>query len=168
MIALTAEQLLAAAQGEPVRVVDPATQAAFVVVRAEVFERLAGVMKPSAIATPEPQPLRQRVRDLPLPPEVAAEAVRYGKRIGFWRAKDRRDLEEQMKIQHYYGGQWIAYLRSDEGPVVVAAAEDLNDPLFDQQLAFLTADERRSVLIDRPSRLFDNESEIGTQFSDES
>jgi len=168
MIALTPEQWQAAAQGEPVRVVDPSTQNAFVVVRAEVFERLAGAMKPPAIAAPGPQPLRQRIRDLPLPPEVAAEAARFGKRIGFWRAKDRRQLEEQMKIQHYYGGQWIAYLRSDEGPVVVAAAEDLNDSLFDQQLSFLTAEERRSALIDRPSRLFDNESEIGTPFSDES
>ncbi len=168
MIALTAEQLLAAAQGEPVRVVDPSTQAAFVVVRAEVFERLAGAMKPPASAAPQPQPLRQLVRDLPLPPEVAAEAVRYGKRIGCWRAKHRRQLEEQMKLQHYYGGQWIAYLRSDEGPVVVAAAEDLSDPLFDQQLAALTAEERRGAIITSPVRLFDDESEILTPFPDES
>src|SRR5437764_306033 len=55
-------------------------------------------------------PLRRRVRELPLPAPVAAEAERYGQRLGFWRAKDRRKLEEQMKLQHYYGGKWIAYL----------------------------------------------------------
>jgi hypothetical protein len=170
MIELTPEQRQALEQqnGEPVRVVDPATHDVYVLVRAEVYERLAGVKKPPAPAAPPCQPLRQRVRDLPLPPEVAAEAARYGKQIGCWWAKDFRQLEEQMKVQHYYGGKWIAFLETDEGPVVVAVADDLNDPSFDQQLSFLTAEERRSAILDSPSRLFDTESEILTPFPDES
>jgi hypothetical protein len=77
-------------------------------------------------------------------------------------------MEEQMKLQHCFGGKWIAFLRTEEGPVVVAAADDLNDPAFDQQLSFLTAEERRSVVIDSPTRLSDEESEILTPFHDES
>lgn len=73
-----------------------------------------------------------------------------------------------MKLQHYYGGRWIAYLRTGEGPVVVAAAESLGDPLFDRQLSFLSPEERRAVIIDTPTRLFDNESQILTPFPDES
>ncbi len=42
VIELTPEQRQAVDQGEPVRVVDPATEEAYVVVRAEVYERLAG------------------------------------------------------------------------------------------------------------------------------
>jgi len=172
-IELTDKQrrVLAAGRGKPLEVVDPDTQQRYVLVAREQFERVRSLLEgPPAQApgprttpagpAPERQPLRQRVRELPLPPAVAAEAKRYGKRLGFWRAKHFRELEEQMKLQHYYGGKWIAYLQTDEGPVVVAAADSLDDPSFDQQLSFLTAEERRSVLIDSPSRLFDEESLI--------
>ena len=77
-------------------------------------------------------------------------------------------MEEQMKLQHYYGAKWIAYLRTNEGPVVVAAAESLNDPVFDLQLGFLTPEERRGAHITSPVRLLDDESELLTPFPDES
>jgi hypothetical protein len=172
-------QALHAEQGTPIEVVDPATQQRYVLVAREQYERLRSLMEggaqpPSSPSSPAPattaeiKPMRQRVRDLPLPAAVAAEAQRYCKRLGLWGAASRRQMEEQMKLQHYYGGKWIAYLRTEEGPVVVAAADSLREPSFDQQLSFLTADERRSALIDSPSRLFDDQSEILTPFSDES
>ncbi len=73
-----------------------------------------------------------------------------------------------MKLQHYYGGRWIAYLRTDEGPVVVAAADSLDAPVFDQLQSSLSPDERRRRVLESPARLFDQESEILTPFSDES
>jgi hypothetical protein len=180
-IELTHEQEQAVRQGRPVEVIDPASNRAFVVVTRELYESVRPLLEggqdggpssspPPALApavTPEVKPLRQRVRDLPLPPEVAAEAKRYCKYLGTSRAKDIREMEEQMKLQHYYGGKWIAYLRTDEGPVVVAAAKSLSDPVFDQQLSFLTPEERRRRIIDSPIKLFDEES-ILDALSDES
>src|SRR6266536_1790813 len=175
---LTDQQEQAVKQGHAVEVVDPTTTRTFILVAAEVFAKLRPTLShtqelaqsgsgPSAPAS-NMQPLRQLVRDLALPPEVAAEAKRYCKRLGLWGAKSRREMEEQMKIQHYYGGLWIAFLRTGKGPLVVAAAESLDTPSFDQQLSFLTAEERRGVLFDSPGKLFDEDSEILTPFSDES
>jgi hypothetical protein len=171
-VVLTDEQrqALQAERGNPVEVVDPATQERYVLLTREQFERLNPPPAP-ATAAGGPRggkPLRQAIRDLPLPPEVAAEAIRYCKRLGLWRARYRRQMEEQMKLQHYYGGLWIAYLRTDVGSVVVAAAESLNDPLFDEQLSFLTPEERRAAVIDSPPQLFDEQSAILTPYSHES
>jgi hypothetical protein len=113
-----------------------------------------------AASTSERRPIRQRICDLPLPPEVASAAKQYCKRLGLWGAKSRRQTEEEMKLQHYYGGKWIAYLRTNDGPVVVAAADSLSDPVFDQQLCFLTEQEQRHRIIECPVRLFDDESQI--------
>ena len=44
MIELNPEQRQAVAQGEPVRIIDPLTHDAYVVVRAEVYARLAGTL----------------------------------------------------------------------------------------------------------------------------
>lgn len=178
-IELSLQQEQAVKQGQPVEVLDPESARTFVVVTRELFERFRPFLETPAGQSPNPsrsgvtgppegQALRQPIRDLPLPPEVAAEAERHCRRLGLWGAKSRRRLEEQMKFQHYYGGRWVAYLRSDAGRVIVAVAESLRDPLFDHQLSLLSAEERRSVLIDSPPRLFDEESEILTPFSDES
>jgi hypothetical protein len=174
-------QAVEARHGEPVEVVDPVTNRVYVLVGMETYERVRSLLesspeRASAAGSPpvtassagERKPLRQRVRELPLPPEVAAEAKRYCKRLGLWGAKSRRQMEEQMKLQHYYGGRWIAELLTDQGIVVVAAAESLNDPVLDQQLSFLTAEERRSVRFESPTQLFDQESEVLTPFADES
>jgi len=129
-------------------------------------------MAPAALAKvtspPEGQPLRVNVRQLPLPPEVGEAVRRRCKKLGIWRRRCVQREEDQLKLQHFYGGKWVATLRTDEGPVVVAAADSLNNPLFDQQLSFLTTEERRRALIDSPTRLFDEESAILTPFPNES
>jgi hypothetical protein len=174
-------QVLQTQAGRPIDVVDPATQQRYVLLAWEQYEQMctllnggtaqAAPMSPSPAAANAPGvgPLRQRIRDLPLPPEVAAEAKRYCKRLGFWvGGKSLREMEEQMKLQYYYGGLWVACLRTREGPVVVAATEILSDPRFDQQLSYLAPDERRSARLELISRLFDEGSEILTPFPDES
>ena len=173
-ILLTEEQrrALQAQPGQPVGFLDPTTQKRFVLLPWEQYERVRALVENGppqaapAVAV-DVKPLRQPIRDLPLPPQVGDEAMRYCKRLGVRRAKERHEVEEQMKLQHYYGGTWIAFLDTNEGVVVVAAAHSLSDPLFDRQLAFLTHEERRRCRFDCPSRLFDEESQILTPFTDE-
>ena len=52
MIELNAEQRQAVAQGEPVRIVDPLTHDAYVLVRAEVYERLSGELPRPGVISP--------------------------------------------------------------------------------------------------------------------
>jgi hypothetical protein len=166
---------------EPVEVTDPTSKRAYVLLARELYDRVRHLFEQQEshtatatepVSAPKPpeegRQLRQRLRDLPTPPAVATFAQKWCGRVGLFGRKARQDLEERLKLQHYYGGTWIAYLRTDEGPVIVAAADSLNDPSFDRQLSFLTADERRSAIIDSPTRLFDEQSDVLTPFSDES
>src|SRR5438552_3477145 len=78
-IELTEEQrrVLAAQRGQPLAVVDPDTQQRYVLVVREQYERnrsllevppaqASGPDSTPAVVTSKPQPLRQRVRELPL------------------------------------------------------------------------------------------------------
>jgi hypothetical protein len=99
MIELTAEQRQAAEQGEPVRVVDPTTREAYLLVKPDVFERLTGLLP-----APPPQP----------PPGIDPRLLRSMQ--AFWRdlpllLNDRRNR-----------GKWAAY-RGEER--VVIAADDV-------------------------------------------
>jgi hypothetical protein len=84
MIELTPEQQLAVRQGEAVRVVNPATHDAYVVMRAEVYERLVGVPHP-----PDAAP--------GIPPAL------FRSQQAFW-----RELPELLKDRRNRG-QWVAY-----------------------------------------------------------
>jgi hypothetical protein len=102
MIELTPEQRQAVEQGQPVRVVDPTTRDAFVVVRAEVYEKLAGLAPP--------------------PPEESASATAPGtlhSMQAFW-----RDLPELLKRRRNHG-KWVAYhgdqllgIATDDAPLI--------------------------------------------------
>jgi hypothetical protein len=175
----TQRQVLQRERGNPVQVVDPASQERYVLLAWEHYERVRSLLEAvphSAAPAAAPRPSlpagvgapRQRIRDLPLPPEVAAQAKHYCKQLGWRGAASLRQVEEQMKLQYYYGGKWIALRQTDEGPLVVAVAESLRDPSFDRQLSSLTPDERRHLRYSSPPRLFDTESEILTPFADES
>ena len=98
MIELTPEQRQVVDQGDPVRVVDPDTHGAYVVVRAEVYERLAG-----------PLP---RSPDDPLP-QVTPMMLRSQQ--AFW-----RDLPELLKMKSkklwwvaYHGDERIGFSKDD-------------------------------------------------------
>ncbi len=85
MIELTPEQRQAVERGEPVRVSDPSTQGIYVVVRAEVFDRLAGGKPPAEESLPEVPPGIRR----------SQEAL-------------RRDLPSLLNNKRTYH-QWAAY-----------------------------------------------------------
>jgi hypothetical protein len=86
MIELNAEQRQAVAKGEPVQIVDPETHDAYVVVRAEVFERLSGSL-PRPVDQPNPE----------IPPGVLRSQQ------AFW-----QDLPELLKNKRNRG-KWAAY-----------------------------------------------------------
>ncbi len=165
---LTAQQGQAIEQkgSEPVEFVDRASSRVYVLLAREQ-DALVKALLPQASANEEgrdssppcsqreAKPLRQRVKDLPTPQVLATFAQKWCSHLGLIGRKARQDLAEQLKLQHYYGGGWIAYLRSEEGPVVVAVADSLHDPSFDQQLSYLTEEERRGAIISSPPVLFD-------------
>ena len=98
MIELDPEQRQAVAHGEPVRIVDPMTHDAYVLVRADVYARLAGECeRPETVPNPE------------IPPLVLQSQK------AFW-----RNLPELLKIKRnrkkwaaYHGDERVAITRSD-------------------------------------------------------
>ena len=99
MIELNAEQRQAVAQGEPVRIVDPLTHDAYVLVRAEVYERMSGELPRPGGHQPNPE----------IPPGVLRSQQ------AFW-----HDLPELLKNKRnrgqwaaYHGGERVAVRRSD-------------------------------------------------------
>jgi hypothetical protein len=91
MIELSAEQRRAIAQGEAVRIVDPLTQDALVLLRAEDFECLMGI-------SPRPE-------DHPPSPEISPQMLRSQQ--AFW-----RELPELLKKKRNRG-KWAAYNGSE-------------------------------------------------------
>ena len=91
--------------------------------------------------------MRVKLRELPIPPPLAEEINKHCRRLGFWRRKYVQQVEEELKCQYYFGGQYVAYLPSEQGPIVVAAGTRESEA-FDRQLAFLAADERQQVILD--------------------
>jgi hypothetical protein len=171
-IELTIEQrrVLQAGPSRPVDVVDPATRQRYVLLAREQYERVRSLVEgssgqappPAASAAPSPEqgePPRVRLRDLPTPAEVAEDAERWCKKYDWGGKASRRGVEEQLKLQYYYGGQAIYLLRSPEGPVVLPIPERYrNTP--DLRYVLLTAEERSRASSTIPPRWRDTISEI--------
>jgi hypothetical protein len=101
MIELTPEQRQAPDErgGEPVRILDPVTHNAYVLVREDVFERMGGMPQPSEHEPPaniDPRMLRSMQ--------------------AFW-----RDLPGLLQDKHHKG-KWAAYRGDDR---IVIAADDV-------------------------------------------
>ena len=131
------QQALQAGLGNPIGVVDPATQQHYILLAREQYERVRSVLEGRASTArlqsfhPRLLPTYQKSNSCAARPGPGGcrrmslpKATRYCKRLGLWRASNRRQMEEQMKLQHFYGGRWIGYLRSDEGPVVRCGRPD--------------------------------------------
>jgi hypothetical protein len=157
--------------------VHPLTNRAYVLLPADLYQRVPGFLEsqparggppptgpapaPATVQPPaEVRPMRQRLGDLPTPPEVAEEARQYCRRLGLFRRRCRDEVLEELKLQYYFGGQYIGYLRTDTGKVIVAAGA-LYD-VFDRQLAFVSPEERRRVILYAPYRWHDEVSVILT------
>jgi hypothetical protein len=135
----------------PVEVVDRANNRLYVLLPREQYNAIVQALPkqaaPQAEAQERPpvQPLRQRLNDLPTPPEVTERARQRCKELGliFWRRSRLAQEEERFKLEYYYGGQWIGYIQTKEGKIIVAAGS--LDEAFDEQLAYLSPEERVQV-----------------------
>ncbi len=93
---------------------------------------------PPRFVTATSTKLRIRVRpgwvflkDLQLPPDLVRRLdERFPRRWFGWGKWARDAVEEDLKMQHFYGGKAVAYLLTTEGGVVVAAADDFDSPEF--------------------------------------
>ncbi len=98
---------------------------------------------------------RVRLSDLPTPPEIVAEAKRWCARYSW----NQRDVEEELKMQYYFGDQEIYLLSTSDGPVVVAIPDRLRGTPGLRYLLF-TPQERDHVVFTVPSRWNDTESQV--------
>jgi hypothetical protein len=101
MIELSAEQRQAIAHGEAVRIIDPLTQDAYVVLRAEDFECLMGISPRPEDHLPNPE----------IPPGVLRSQQ------AFW-----QDLPELLKKKRNRG-KWAAYHGSERVAIGRTAVE---------------------------------------------
>jgi hypothetical protein len=116
--------------------------------------------QPESGTAPAPAPqARVYLKDLVLPPEVAAEAAAYCRELGlwWWERKARRSVEEHFKLSYFYGGQRVNLLPTPQGLAVVYVGRIRRDE-FPRLLPDLTAEERQQVVFDCPQRW--NEEEV--------
>lgn len=167
-IELTNQQEQAVKEGQPIEVSDPQSSRAFVLLTREQYERIRTLLEgspetslpppdapPAALSPEEGQPQRVRLRDLPTPPEVIGEAQQSCRKYGW----NRRDTEEQLKIQYYYGGQSIYVLRTPEGPVIIPVEERYKN-LPGLRYMLLAPEERGQAVFDCPSPWQETVSQI--------
>jgi hypothetical protein len=103
--------------------------------------------------------VRQRLRELPTPPEVAAEARRFHKAQG-WGGRQRLSaIEDELKLQYYYGGQHIRCLFGKDGPIIVAIYRG-DDEDYRNQIQALSAEEKQEAVVVFPCRWNDPNAEI--------
>jgi hypothetical protein len=100
----------------------------------------------------------QRLRDLPTPPNVAAEALRFRKKQG-WSAQPLSAIEDELKLQYYYGGQYIRCLFGKDGPIIVAIYRG-DDEDYRNQVQALSAQERQEAVVVFPGRWNDPNAEM--------
>ncbi len=147
----------------PVEVTDPTTHQVYYLISAEIFEKIRDLLPvngppghSSAANGEGPQcswrnpekrlPIPQSIRDLAVPPDVTQRLQRRCAKLNIGRGRSRQELLDQLLMQWYYGGQSVGWLPSANGKVIVAAGA--LDELFDAQLARLSPDERRQVVIE--------------------
>jgi hypothetical protein len=160
---LTTQQEQAVQQGRPVEVVEPTSRRTFVVMARELYERVRSLLeggppqdKPAPVAPAAVPPVapaadleearRIRLRELPTPPEVTQEVEQYCKKY-HW---NRREIEDQLKLQYYFGGQAIYVVRTPDGPLVIPIEGRFRD-MADLRYVMLKPEERSEACYTVPS-----------------
>jgi hypothetical protein len=110
---------------------------------------------PAAVPMPPPP---VSLDSLELPPELKkyVEDLYRRERV---RPIFRKDIERELKLQAYFGGQDVTYMPKG-GDLLVIAAGDMTSEAFDRALTSLSREERRQVTLYFPSRWNDLESYI--------
>ena len=66
--------------------------------------------------------MRTKLKDLELPPQENERMLAKCEQLGFHSPEDLRQIEESTKLRHFFGGQYVATLRTSEGIEVVGAS----------------------------------------------
>jgi hypothetical protein len=164
-------QLVEAAGGQPLDVVDPQSNRTYVLLPAELFQRLRPILQEAGVPrNPLPaeavpgEPLRIKLRELPMPPALAERARRHAKELGLWpRRRYVQEIEDEARLSHYFGGQAVVTLPSKEGPIIVAAGRE-DSEAFGRQVDALSPEERRQKCTWYPPVWDDSVSERRTPF----
>lgn len=167
---LTPEQrsALAASPGGPVEIVDPDTKKKYVLLAQEQFEKAQALLgEPHPAPSSPPLAIPQPLADLPVPPPVIDEMRRRSRQLGWRGRKALQDLEDELKLQYYYGGLCVNYLRTTQGIVVLAAGRS-GSPAYQEQLQAIPAEQRPRLVLSLPPRFNDETAEILTPHDDES
>jgi hypothetical protein len=85
------------------------------------------------------------LRDLPLPPEIVPDVEAYCRKYRLRKARERQEVEEECKLQYYFGGDLVLVLDTLEGGKVVAAGE-LDSDEFTAQFEGLSPEVRREAV----------------------
>jgi hypothetical protein len=106
-----------------------------------------------------PTPFKwQALKDLQLPPELVKRANERLRRLGFFARfskKWRRYVEEEAKLQYFYGGRTVALLDTPEWGVIVALGHVASEE-FERAWNSLSREEQRNSLIYCPSPVDDD------------
>ncbi len=100
------------------------------------------------------------VRDLDFPPELQQDLEIICQRSGYRKTRDRQWVEDEIRLQHYFGGWDIAYLVTPNGPAVVAAGT-FDTEAFIRSLSALSPSDRRAVIFHCPEP-WNNQDRIAT------
>jgi hypothetical protein len=100
-----------------------------------------------------------RLADLPTPSEVAAEARRSYSKWWSWGGKSLAAVAEELKLQFYFGGKCINYVRGAEGLVVLAAGRSGSSD-YQRQLDAIPAHLRPKLILAIPCPWDEDVSEI--------
>jgi hypothetical protein len=104
-------------------------------------------------------PVPQKLAELPTPPAVSKRARQYQRQLGLLGPSALSQIEEELKLQYYYGGRHIRCLATPQGRVVVAVHNG-NDEDYQRQLQALSPLERQRAVALVPSRWDDETSEV--------
>jgi hypothetical protein len=163
-------QALQVERGRPIELVDPETQQRYVLLAREQYERVRDVLEEcpvngsstpisSANAVQSDHAERVRLRELPTPAEVIEEGKRWCKKYGYWGKKSRRDVEERMKLQYYFGGKAVYVVHSAEGAIVIPITDRFKNKAGLRYI-LLTPAERSHACLETPSPWHETVSEI--------
>jgi hypothetical protein len=67
--------------------------------------------------------MRTKLKDLELPPEATKRMLSRCQQLGLESLEDLQMVEESTKLCHFFGGQYVAMLRTVEGIEIVGAAD---------------------------------------------
>ncbi len=94
---------------------------------------------------------RKYLKDWATDETIRLEVEAYCGALRLRRPKDRQRVEEDIKLQYYFGGKDVAYLPTSRGLQIITFG-GIDTAEFAQDLARLSEEERKHVVLYTPPR----------------